>query len=334
MSRIENVALHIFTGREGDEAAWDMPIPAPLHHWTVPIAVMEGDSARRVGTGFHYSRLGHLFTARHCVDEALRPRDRGIEIGQSASRVRPVVPLIVLRAADDQAINLTGLTVQTVAGTEPTDLVCLTTMFQDHLPQVTLPLSFALPDAGSVVHCFGFPEGDSSLFPDRLHVVRGTVKAYFPPRFSRGFMKGPCFLVDAAVPPGMSGGPVLNEAGAVCGVVSAGAELFFNEPGYLATPIYPFLLMRVAVHATPSPELKINSTLTFLEMCEQGLVRTDGTEGRVHFLEMEDGVEIGPLISKENAEVVYNSLDDYLEGRPSTPIAGPRMRIVVHSDPE
>src|SRR5204862_8103643 len=130
-------------------------------------------------------RLGHLFSARHCVDAALRLEDRGKELKGSVRPVSLATQLTVIRAADDTRGELTGLPVQTVSAVEPTDLVCLSTTFQTQIPQLVLPLSFALPDAGSTVRCFGFPDDvTGKLFPDTLHAVEGSVKAYFPPGFS------------------------------------------------------------------------------------------------------------------------------------------------------
>jgi S1-C subfamily serine protease len=238
--------------------------------------------------------------------------------------------LIVLRATDDERSEVTGFPVQTVTGPEPTDLVCLTTLFQERIPQLTVPLSFALPEAGSTVRCFGYPQdAGEKLFPDSLRVVEGVVKAYFPPGFTRGFMRGPCFLVGASVPNGMSGGPVMNEAGAVCGIVSAGAELFLNEAACLVTPLYPSIFLHVAIHAQLASNFRINATRSLIDLCAEGFVTTDGTEDRVHFVEDDEGIEIGPIISMPNGAHVYNSYDDYSRGVSSTPLTEPRMRITV-----
>jgi hypothetical protein len=329
-----SIVLNVLEGRKGQESEWDIPLREPSHHWAVPLAVMEDGQPRRVGTAFHFSRLGHLFTARHCVDEALHSNDRGTDLARRPRPVQLAGQLIAIRAEDEKRDKVLGLAVQTVTAPEPTDLACLSTITQGRLPQLTLPLSFALPDAGSTVRCFGFPsDASGKLFPDSLHAVEGTVKAYFPPGFSRVYMRGPCFLVDANVPHGMSGGPVVNEQGAVCGVVSAGAEQFMGEPSCLVAPLYPALLIEVALHAVPAANFRINGTRTFLDLCAEGYVTTDGSEDRVHFLNDDQGTEIGPLISKPNSACVYNSFEDYQAGRKSSPLTGPRMRIRRHEDP-
>jgi hypothetical protein len=329
--RIENVPLNLFAGREPGATVWDVPLAPPVHHWTVPLAVMDGNEPRRVGTAFHFSQLGHLFTARHCVDEALALSNRGRPFNEQ-HRVQVERQLIVVRANDADHEHITALPVQTVTGPEPSDLVCLSTVFQETMPQLTLPISFALPAAGSLVRCFGFPSStDGTLFPDRLHAVEGPVKAYFPPGFSRGFVRGPCFLVGAFLPHGMSGGPVVNEEGSVCGIASAGAQLFFDEPTYLVSPIYPAMLIEIALHAEPASNVRINGARSLLDLCADAYVRTDGTEHLVHFLDTGAGLEVGPVLPRPNGDYVYDSFEDYQAGRRSSPVSEPRMRIVRHA---
>lgn len=55
--------------------------------------------------------------------------------------------------------------------------------------------------------------------------VEGTITAvHFPMRDQAG-MPFPCFEIDGDFDPGMSGGPVLNSHGHVCGVISRGSGL-------------------------------------------------------------------------------------------------------------
>lgn len=328
------VSLDIFAGRENAEGEWDIPLPGLFDYWVVPIATSVGGSPRRVGTAFYFSRTGHLLTARHCIDEALKSDDRGRELATRRQPIRPESQLLVIRRMDDSSQKINALPVLTMVSPEPADAVALCTEFREKAPQVTLPISFALPDVGSTVHCFGFPRGEGELFPAQLHAVEGRVRAYFPPLFSRGYMKGPCFLVEAEVQPGMSGGPVVNSAGAVCGVVSAGAGLFFDEPAYLVTPLYPFVLTNLPTHLKPAVNFDLNLTLPLLELCGAGTVRTDGTEEQVRIRSSEEGIEICPTIGAANHPFVFESFEAYQLGRPSTPIGGAMMRIVMRRRPD
>lgn len=53
------------------------------------------------------------------------------------------------------------------------------------------------------------------------------------------------FAIDAEVENGQSGGPVFNEEGFVCGVVSAGATGYFGEPASLTSLLYPALAIGI-----------------------------------------------------------------------------------------
>lgn len=322
--------MNLEQGRIDRASSWEVPLSEPIHHWAVPIAVMEGDEKRRVGTAFHFSRLGHLFTARHCVDEALDHSDRGRELAGRDHSVRIAQPLVVVRTKDIERNSLDGFPVQTVTSPEPCDIACLTTMFQTVIPQLTLPISFALPAAGTQVRAFGYPSGvHDKLFPDTLHAVEGEVLAHFPPRFAAGYMRGPAFLVSGSVPPGMSGGPVLDERGSVCGVVSAGAETFVGRPAFLVSPLYPALLIEVALHAQPAANFRVNGSRTFMDLCAEGFISTDGTEDQVHFTPDDGGTRIGPVMPVGSRPFVFDSLGDFLENRPSTPIDAPTFRIRI-----
>jgi len=242
------------------------------------------------------------------------------------SRRKALEPL-----ADDLHAAIEGFAVLTVTSPEPCDVACLTTMFQTAIPQLTLPISFALPPAGSKVRAFGYPNGDhDKLVPDSLQAVEGEVLAHFPPRFDAGFMRGPAFLVSGSVPHGMSGGPVVNESGAACGLVSAGAENLVGRPAFLVSPLYPALMIEVAVHARPASNLRINGSRTFMDLCAEGFISTDGTEDQVHFTPADGGLQIGPIMPVGSRPFVFDSFADFLENRPSTPITGPTFRIRVH----
>lgn len=85
------------------------------------------------------------------------------------------------------------------------------------------------------------------------------------------------FLIDIDVPHGMSGGPVFNEAGFVCGVVSSGARHFFGVPATLVSMLYPTLLTTIRRQATIGP-LSLDAERRMLELIETKSVRTDGSE--------------------------------------------------------
>lgn len=101
----------------------------------------------------------------------------------------------------------------------------------------------------------------------RLVAVEATVGPRFTNRFSRAFLQGPCFAAfgDDTIPHGLSGGPVLDEHGCVCGIVSAGGDAFFDKPTLLTSLLYPCLLTELA--------LKLVSVPPFT--CQANVLRSD-----------------------------------------------------------
>lgn len=92
-------------------------------------------------------------------------------------------------------------------------------------------LNVATPQRGTHVVAYGFTKtrleqnpSDSLAYTltHSFRRVEGTITAvHFPMRDQAG-MPFPCFEVDADFEPGMSGGPVFNDRGQVCGVISRG----------------------------------------------------------------------------------------------------------------
>jgi hypothetical protein len=92
-------------------------------------------------------------------------------------------------------------------------------------------LSLAMPPIGSHVSGIGYPKWEVLSQGDLLATERtvsvkpqnayttGVVVDTFPRMRDRGMFRFPCFQIDARFEGGMSGGPVMNEAGDVCGVV-------------------------------------------------------------------------------------------------------------------
>lgn len=85
------------------------------------------------------------------------------------------------------------------------------------------------PKVGELVTAYGFQKPDTKeLGPDTLlwkvepTVTRGRVLAIHHKGRDKGMYPFPVFETDARVEPSMSGGPVFNSAGKLCGVLAGG----------------------------------------------------------------------------------------------------------------
>ena len=117
------------------------------------------------------------------------------------------------------------------------------------------------PQIGSSVAAFGYhsskvqasrnPDGSPHLdLRDEPTVSVGRVTAVYPLGRDRSMLPFPCFEVDARFDGGMSGGPVFDETGAVCGIVCtgmAGAHQSGPPISWVAT-LWPMFGMTVSAN--------------------------------------------------------------------------------------
>jgi hypothetical protein len=87
------------------------------------------------------------------------------------------------------------------------------------------------PDVGSRIAAFGYHSskiepGTPVQWHHKLSNSFGTVKDVYVERRDSVLRKYPCFSTDARFDGGMSGGPVFNEAGELCGLICSGIDAF------------------------------------------------------------------------------------------------------------
>lgn len=130
------------------------------------------------------------------------------------------------------------------------------------------------PEPGQNIAAFGYPASSAeALSRDPLEIrwrispctTYGTVLQVFQSRRDRSLLNFPSFEINARFEGGMSGGPVFNEAGHLCGIVSAslkpetgvshiayaaslwpvfGTNIDFAGPGLIVKGSYPFFELR------------------------------------------------------------------------------------------
>ncbi|HUT31941.1 MAG TPA: SUMF1/EgtB/PvdO family nonheme iron enzyme [Planctomycetota bacterium] len=143
-----------------------------------------GERPSATGTAFFVGKGGYLLTCAHVV--------------KGAGRV-------------EVSIGLKSLEAAVLAMDEELDLALLQVRVEG---VATLPLANSnAVEVGTEVRAFGFPL--SSVIGEDLKVTKGTISGIS----MRAAQK--VLQVDAAVNPGNSGGPLVNEKGEVVGVVSA-----------------------------------------------------------------------------------------------------------------
>jgi hypothetical protein len=167
------------------------------------------------------------------------------------------------------------------------DIAVLFLQRQTPLPENAKPvyakMSLAIPEIGHRVCAFGYYDNDLSFErpSEGLHVTvahrpatsRGQVTDVYPE--GRAGAKGPCFATDALYEGGMSGGPVINEAGHVCGLISTCMKSEDpTEPHYsTAAMLWPLMALHMNFQLTSDDAPKPYS---FLELAKRGLLEAEG----------------------------------------------------------
>lgn len=148
-----------------------------------------------------------------------------------------------------------------------------------------LSLSFVPPRVGERVLAIGYPQwfgtfADSSTVEVTHTMGRsvGTVEEVWPTGRDRLLLPQPSFSVGAKYTGGMSGGPVINMEGHVCGVVSRGFDMVDES---LSIAYASLLAPALSLTTDWVDERGMPSQYTLAELADRRWVQTDGSENRV-----------------------------------------------------
>ena len=232
-----------------------------------PLGAVIGERFLPIGTAFAVSEIGLVASALHNIRDAARYDHNGAVLNscdpfpKNHTLSNTGISLVHARLHDTRG-QITFWPLESCDAAPPTDLVFGAAVFQPSLPTFPLPLSFAVPRVGAKVTCVGyggmrFPKDGIPLneivantfnwseVDFRLKAFEGTVTRVFIQEFASAYNGGSCMALDCEVDPGVSGGPVIDERGYVCGIVSAGATTFFDSSASLASLLYPALATNI-----------------------------------------------------------------------------------------
>jgi hypothetical protein len=128
----------------------------------------------------------------------------------------------------------------------------------------TPPLVFGAPPVGSTLAAFGYHSSIVKTQPaeggnyhmeldDKPTTSTGIVEQILPQGQPSGNFTFPCYMMAARFDGGMSGGPVFNEEGALCGIISGslspGDEQ--DEPISYVCVLWPILRLLISVNRGP-----------------------------------------------------------------------------------
>lgn len=255
------------------EPIWSLPAwNHPIGQGIMPLFIRSDDRMIPVGTAFLISRFGLVACAAHCIYQALRYRRYGTSIADAFDAVNNEydlddVGLSVLHHSlkDDGRTSISLWPLEHVRIGPPSDVVYASLLWAPDILKLSFTLSPGVPRVGKTLLSvgyteFAFPEGGLPIdritegrfdwereYSHSLRVCEGLSGPIFTQQYSRGYVDGPCILTTCETVGGQSGGPVFNEEGNVCAIVSAGTQVT-GSPGSIASTLYPTLPLARMIH--------------------------------------------------------------------------------------
>ena len=289
--------------KKDTDQIWELPFwQHPIAAVVVPFFVVAEGRAKPVGTAFFTGGTApFVITAFHILDEALKcePKLERVQVNgplKGHHTLDCVNPYVLHSGTIGETRRLTLLPIDKFSGAPPTDLSIGSLQFAPELLTTENRLSFDYPRVGEKVLSVGYhfenvPEdgfpfseiADGTFnwhekFVARLLVAEGTVTKVFTQDFATGYLNGPCFAFDAEIKHGMSGGPIYNSSGNVCGLNSAGASTFFDGAASIGSALHMILLTEVESGLQIGP-VRLNMRANLRQLIRQGVLLTDGSEG-------------------------------------------------------
>jgi hypothetical protein len=146
-------------------------------------------------------------------------------------------------------------------------------------PVRPLAMNVLPPVEGERIAAFGFAStqilkegGQQVEFAVNPITSPGIVTGVYPESRDSALLSFPSFEVKTHFIGGMSGGPIFNEAGELCGLICSGYE---NIPLAYGVVLWPILGAPID-HVIP--DVENNGPLTLMKMAKSGLIRAVGSD--------------------------------------------------------
>ncbi|WP_293369405.1 serine protease [Nevskia sp.] len=247
-----------------------------------------------VGTGFMISPDGLMMTAKHVIDEAIARFDRHKKASGKYYDCCELYALLVdtERELNDPRNSLGAIIpVYKIWRTIELDIAyCFLHPIQRNGVRYTFSvakLSPGIPKLGSKVLGFGYykmeggiivESGDfkRSNYSQNTAFTRGVITEVHRVQRDAAMLRFPCFRTDARFDAGMSGGPIFNDFGSVCGVICSSFESVTNPPQYTSYGSLIWPALGTALDEYDDDNRLIRSVTAF-ELAQKDIISCDET---------------------------------------------------------
>ena|SRR3989338_7146476 len=258
----------------------------------MPIVAIEGEKIIILGTGFVINPDGIIITAKHVISDYLSSNNQDIK--KEIKKEFSIFALYISKkkhGPENQLYSGGFLPLKIAWYTEQLDITfCwlqrpIINGFPLNLS--TIALSPGIPKVGEKLLAFGYYKSTAIFYKEKFRIdfsqetglTHGAIIEVHNDYRDRSFLSFPCFQTDALFKSGMSGGPVFNEKGAVCGVICSSIETEEDENCIsYASLVWPSLATPITVNFKTGNSLQ---KIRIYELIEKGLIPVDETFSKV-----------------------------------------------------
>src|SRR6185312_7358644 len=267
---------------EDDELRYVIPegfsgFPQIGHHVqesVLPLLTISGAALVGIGTGFTVTPNGLIVTAAHVIAEALTHGIPKVRPDGGFDYELQFYALYLTNRQDKETGHYIGGVLPISKVWHITELdIGFCRLGSPYGPNGWMPtfpvfrLSAKLPAIGNKVLGCGYYQMKGNVgdlkegskievhYSQQTAYTTGDVVEIHPLKRDSAMLKFPCFRTDARFDPGMSGGPVLNEEGNVCGVICSSLPGDESNPGHVsyASLIWPALGTPIELQQSEGP---------------------------------------------------------------------------------
>jgi S1-C subfamily serine protease len=255
-----------------------------IQEGVMPLLAKDGDSFVIVGTGFIISHFGLMMTATHVIEYAESFKIRTLNDAGEYYDHTEMFAFFISRQGERLIGDL--IPIQKVWYCDEHDIgLCFLQETHFEGKRVYFPqfiLSPGIPKEGERIIAFGYPynkvEANSDLIKyfHKNAYARGHIIKVHEKQHDFGKFNFPCFRTEARFDHGMSGGPIFNENGKVCGVVCSGLAPSEEGQEYFSIGSLMGIALTIELDLAFNGDTNTED-LTLYDLVERGFVATDET---------------------------------------------------------
>lgn len=248
-----------------------------------------------IGTGFTITPDGLMMTAVHVIEEAIKStvlkRNDDGSIGYHLEFY--ALYLTAKTHGENNELVLGGLMpIQKVWFSKEIDIgYCFINrpiINEEPLIFPNFRLSPGLPKIGENILGFGYygmkdkiygKTQDTQILVDysqETAFTRGKIVNVLSPKRDDAMLNFPCFHTNARFEHGMSGGPIINERGNVCGVICSSFPLVEDNPEYISYGSLIWPALGTSIEVAPYEGAKTEMMLVY-DLVQKGYILADET---------------------------------------------------------